>query len=373
MLHALADPWSQDFLQRALLELALVGDRGGALGCWVVFYELSYSAESLAHALFPGLVVAALARRAAARSAARPACSSRPARSPSSAGRRRSGATRRSRSWSRPVRPRRRCSRSRRRRRPGLERAPLRRRARGHGHRPRRAGRARRAACSARSRCSTGSCSSSASTAASARAFGARPLRVDLALLGLDRGGRARRRAGAREPARRRGDRRPGGDRAPAHAAARADDGARVRASRVAAAVAGLYLSYYADLAAGASVALAIVAGYLARARWTARSAPPASSARCPGRRGSRGPCTRAGARSACASASTLSIDARVARDRGAASGGAARGRLDERARRQRPRRADDEVAAAPARASAVPGRPRAPRRPGSASSSRAA
>ena len=60
MLHALADPWSQGFLQRAFLELALAGIAGGALGCWVVFYELSYSAESLAHALFPGLVVAAL-------------------------------------------------------------------------------------------------------------------------------------------------------------------------------------------------------------------------------------------------------------------------------------------------------------------------
>ena len=38
----------------------------------------------------------------------------------------------------------------------------------------------------------------------------------------------------------------------------------------VAAAVAGLYLSYYADLAAGASVALAIVAGYLAALAWKA-------------------------------------------------------------------------------------------------------
>jgi len=61
MLHALAEPWTQDFLRRAFLELALVGIATGPLGCWVVFYELSYSAESLAHALFPGLVVAALA------------------------------------------------------------------------------------------------------------------------------------------------------------------------------------------------------------------------------------------------------------------------------------------------------------------------
>ena len=60
MLHALAEPWAQGFLQRAFLELAIAGVAGGALGVWVVFYELSYSAESLAHALFPGLVVAAL-------------------------------------------------------------------------------------------------------------------------------------------------------------------------------------------------------------------------------------------------------------------------------------------------------------------------
>lgn len=58
---ALADPWSQTILQRAALEVVLLGLVGGLLGCWLVFYELSYGAESLAHALFPGLVVAALA------------------------------------------------------------------------------------------------------------------------------------------------------------------------------------------------------------------------------------------------------------------------------------------------------------------------
>jgi len=47
-------------MQRALLELVLVGLVGGVLGCWIVLYELSYSAESLAHSLFPGLVLAAL-------------------------------------------------------------------------------------------------------------------------------------------------------------------------------------------------------------------------------------------------------------------------------------------------------------------------
>ena len=59
-MHALVQPWTLGFMQRALLELLLVGVVGGVLGCWIVLYELSYSAESLAHSLFPGLVLAAL-------------------------------------------------------------------------------------------------------------------------------------------------------------------------------------------------------------------------------------------------------------------------------------------------------------------------
>jgi ABC-type Mn2+/Zn2+ transport system permease subunit len=58
--QAVSEPWSQAIVQRAFAEIALLGVVGGALGCWIVFYELSYSAESLAHAMFPGLVVAAL-------------------------------------------------------------------------------------------------------------------------------------------------------------------------------------------------------------------------------------------------------------------------------------------------------------------------
>ncbi len=60
VLHALTDPWADPIGRRALLEVVLLGVTGGALGCWIVFYELSYSAESLAHALLPGLVLAAL-------------------------------------------------------------------------------------------------------------------------------------------------------------------------------------------------------------------------------------------------------------------------------------------------------------------------
>jgi ABC-type Mn2+/Zn2+ transport system permease subunit len=56
----ITDPWREPFMVRAFAEMALLGIAGGVLGCWIVYYGLSYSAESLAHGLFPGLVVAAL-------------------------------------------------------------------------------------------------------------------------------------------------------------------------------------------------------------------------------------------------------------------------------------------------------------------------
>ncbi len=55
------EPLHEAFMQRAIAEMTLLGVAGGALGCWVVLYEFSYAAESLAHSLFPGLVIAALA------------------------------------------------------------------------------------------------------------------------------------------------------------------------------------------------------------------------------------------------------------------------------------------------------------------------
>lgn len=54
-------PLEEPFVQRALAEVMLLGVAGGAIGCWVVFYGLSYAAESLAHSMFPGLVLAAIA------------------------------------------------------------------------------------------------------------------------------------------------------------------------------------------------------------------------------------------------------------------------------------------------------------------------
>jgi ABC-type Mn2+/Zn2+ transport system permease subunit len=59
--HWLADPWSGEIMRRAFAEIVLLGIAGGAVGCWIVLNELSYGAESLPHAMFPGLVIAALA------------------------------------------------------------------------------------------------------------------------------------------------------------------------------------------------------------------------------------------------------------------------------------------------------------------------
>jgi ABC-type Mn2+/Zn2+ transport system permease subunit len=58
--HDLVVPWEQAIDRRAFLEVVLLGLTGGALGCWIIFYNLSYATESLAHALLPGLVGAAL-------------------------------------------------------------------------------------------------------------------------------------------------------------------------------------------------------------------------------------------------------------------------------------------------------------------------
>ena len=60
LVHVLTEPFSSPVVARAAAELALLGVVAGVLGTWVVLWGLSYSAESLAHAMFPGLVLAAL-------------------------------------------------------------------------------------------------------------------------------------------------------------------------------------------------------------------------------------------------------------------------------------------------------------------------
>ena len=61
MLDALADPFRQGIGQRALVEVIVLGLACGPLGAWVLLYRQSYAAESIAHAMLPGLVVASLA------------------------------------------------------------------------------------------------------------------------------------------------------------------------------------------------------------------------------------------------------------------------------------------------------------------------
>jgi ABC-type Mn2+/Zn2+ transport system permease subunit len=55
------EPLQDEFMRRAIAEVTLIGIAGGALGCWVILYRLSYAAESLAHSIFPGVILATLA------------------------------------------------------------------------------------------------------------------------------------------------------------------------------------------------------------------------------------------------------------------------------------------------------------------------
>jgi manganese transport system permease protein len=59
-LDFLLDPLRSGIGRRAVLEIALLGAFCGALGFWVVTERLAYGAESLAHGLLPGLVLAAI-------------------------------------------------------------------------------------------------------------------------------------------------------------------------------------------------------------------------------------------------------------------------------------------------------------------------
>lgn len=56
----LLDPLSHGIVVRALIELTVLGAVSGAIGCQVILHRISYSAESLPHGMFPGLVGASL-------------------------------------------------------------------------------------------------------------------------------------------------------------------------------------------------------------------------------------------------------------------------------------------------------------------------
>ena len=54
------EPLQQTFMQRAFLEVLLLGIVCGPLGVWILFFRQAYAAESLTHAMLPGLALAAL-------------------------------------------------------------------------------------------------------------------------------------------------------------------------------------------------------------------------------------------------------------------------------------------------------------------------
>lgn len=60
MIDWLVEPLRQEVVLRAVAELVLIGIVSGGLGCWIVFGDLAYGAESLAHGMLPGLVAAGI-------------------------------------------------------------------------------------------------------------------------------------------------------------------------------------------------------------------------------------------------------------------------------------------------------------------------
>jgi manganese/iron transport system permease protein len=56
----LFDPFSLPFMQRALIELLLLGLLGGVVGVYVVLRKLAFVGDALSHTVFPGVVVAGL-------------------------------------------------------------------------------------------------------------------------------------------------------------------------------------------------------------------------------------------------------------------------------------------------------------------------
>lgn len=61
--ETLVEPWTYAFMQRALLEVVVVGVLCGMVGSFVVLRGLAFIGDALAHAVFPGVVLSYLAGR----------------------------------------------------------------------------------------------------------------------------------------------------------------------------------------------------------------------------------------------------------------------------------------------------------------------
>jgi len=60
LLHYVTDPLSYEFMRRALVEVLLTGAVTGAIGAYIVLRGFSFIGDALAHAIFPGIVIAFL-------------------------------------------------------------------------------------------------------------------------------------------------------------------------------------------------------------------------------------------------------------------------------------------------------------------------
>jgi manganese/iron transport system permease protein len=63
VVYWLGEPFAHAFMQRALIEVILMGAVTGAIGTYVVLRGLSFIGDALSHAIFPGVVIAFLLGR----------------------------------------------------------------------------------------------------------------------------------------------------------------------------------------------------------------------------------------------------------------------------------------------------------------------
>ncbi len=60
MIHWLTDPFTLEFMQRALIASLIVGVVCSVLGCFVVLRAMAFLGDALAHAILPGVAIAYL-------------------------------------------------------------------------------------------------------------------------------------------------------------------------------------------------------------------------------------------------------------------------------------------------------------------------
>ena len=60
MIEFLSEPWTFAFMQRAFIEVIIIGLATGLIGCFVVLRGIAFIGDALVHAVFPGVVLATI-------------------------------------------------------------------------------------------------------------------------------------------------------------------------------------------------------------------------------------------------------------------------------------------------------------------------